>query len=65
MKFLIDNNLSYKLAGSLQADRIEAVHIKSELSVFAMDREIWEHACEHDLVILTKDSDFDELSQLY
>lgn len=30
-----------------------------------MDHEIWEHAREHDLVILTKDSDFDELSQLY
>ena len=65
MKLLIDNNLSYKLADYLKAASIESVHIKNALSVFSLDTEIWEYANENDLAILTKDNDFDELSQLY
>jgi predicted nuclease of predicted toxin-antitoxin system len=65
MKLLIDNNLSYKLADYLKAESMESVHIKNALTVLSFDTEIWDYARENDLVILTKDNDFDELSQLY
>ncbi len=65
MKFLIDNNLSYRLTGYLKSESIESVHIKNALSVFSEDIEIWEYARENNLAILTKDNDFNELSQLH
>lgn len=64
MKFLIDNNLSYKLTEHLKPPGIDASHIKNELSIFSLDYEIWEFAKEYEFVILTKDNDFNELSQL-
>lgn len=54
MKFLIDNNLSYKLTELLKPVGIDASHIKNELSVFSMDHEIWEFAEEYDFVLVTK-----------
>ncbi|WP_142455888.1 DUF5615 family PIN-like protein [Gracilimonas mengyeensis] len=57
--------MSYKLIEKLESQSIAAVHVKDALSVYAMDQDIWDHALSNDLVILTKDSDFDELSQLY
>lgn len=65
MKFLIDNNLSYKLTELLKPAGIDASHIKKELSIFSLDHVIWEFAKEHEFVILTKDNDFNELSQLF
>lgn len=65
MKFLIDNNLSYKLARNLQANFPDTVHIRNALTVFARDQEIWEYATKNSFVILTKDNDFDEFSQLF
>ncbi len=65
MKLLIDNNLSYKLIEHLRPVGIDASHIKNELSIFSLDHEIWGFAKEHEFVILTKDNDFDELSQLF
>lgn len=64
MKFLIDNNLSYKLVDSLEKLSIEAEHVKNVLSVHATDIELWHHAYENGMLILTKDNDFNELSQL-
>lgn len=49
MKFLIDNNLSYKLTELLKPAGIDAPHIKNELSIFSLDHEIWEFAKEHDV----------------
>ncbi len=40
MKFLIDNNLSYKLVGKLDGDFPQSVHVRDALTVFAMDRQI-------------------------
>lgn len=65
MKFLIDNNLSYKLINKLNSVSLDAVHVKNVLTVYTLDNHIWEFARENELVIITKDNDFDELSQLY
>lgn len=65
MKFLIDNNLSFKLVKNLDSKNIDAIHVKDALSVHAYDIDIWEFAKKKGMTILTKDNDFDELSQLY
>lgn len=44
MKFLIDNNLSFKLVESLGKVSIEAVHVRDVLTVYASDQEIWDFA---------------------
>lgn len=64
MKFLIDNNLSYKLVSILQVDFPGSMHVRDVLSVSADDLSIWEFAKHREFVILTKDNDFDERSQL-
>ncbi len=65
MKFLIDNNLSYKLAGNFSADFPDSAHVRTVLSVQADDSRIWRYAGRNSYVILTKDNDFDEFTQLY
>src|SRR5437660_1325356 len=65
MKFFIDNNLSFRLVAALHPYFAGTVHIREALTVFAADIEIWEHAVKTGFIILTKDNDFDELSQLY
>jgi predicted nuclease of predicted toxin-antitoxin system len=64
MKFLIDNNLSFKLVSPLQNDFPATAHIRSVLNVNADDLTIWEFARDNDYVLLTKDNDFDERIQL-
>lgn len=64
MKFLIDNNLSFKLDIPLQNDFPGTAHIRSVLSVNDSDLTIWEFAQRNDYVILTKDNDFDERVQV-
>jgi len=65
MKFLIDNNLSYKLAGHFSANFPDSAHVRTVLSVHANDEKIWRYAHRNGYVILTKDNDFDEFTQLY
>ena len=64
MKFLIDNNLSFKLVQPLQNYFPESSHIRNELSIDADDLSIWNFARDNGFIILTKDNDFDERSQL-
>lgn len=65
MKLPIDNNLSYKLAGSFSASFPSSAHVRTVLSVQVDDSKIWRYAGRNNYVILTKDNDFDEFTQLY
>lgn len=65
MKLLIDNNLSFKLVLALEAYFPHSIHIRETLGILANDQSIWEYAQNNDFVILTKDNDFDERSQVY
>ncbi len=65
MKFLIDNNLSHKLVGYFATVFPDSEHVRTVLSVQAPDSKIWNYAGRNGFVILTKDNDFDEFSQLY
>lgn len=51
---LIDENLPASLAGILPLGCTHATSLGSQPT----DRQIWQHAREHDLTILTRDTDF-------
>jgi predicted nuclease of predicted toxin-antitoxin system len=64
MKLLVDNNLSFKLVQPLLEIFPGTLHIRNVLSITTDDLTIWEFAKAEDFIILTKDNDFDERSQL-
>ena len=64
MKLLLDQNLSRRMLPELIADYPDS----SQVALLDMDKsvdiEIWEYAKENHFIIVTKDSDFQELSIL-
>lgn len=66
VKLLFDANILYRLVKKLIKDYPACVHVsKTELSIPALDDEIWNWAKNNDFVIVTNDDDFNNLSQLY
>ncbi len=64
MKFLIDNNLSFKLVSPLSVFFKETSHVRDTVGTLADDITIWNWAKQGGFTILTKDNDFDERSQI-
>lgn len=62
MRLLLDQNLSRRLVDILAADFPDTVHVVNIGLDRAADIEIWNHARENGLTILSKDSDFHHLS---
>ena len=62
MKLLFDANLSHKLVGILARDFPGCAHVRDVGLRAAEDRQIWDHARVHGLVIVSKDTDFRERS---
>ena len=58
MKFLIDNNISPKLAFLLSKTGFESIHVKDIGKHSAPDLEIFQFAFENDYIIITADTDF-------
>ncbi len=65
MKLLLDENLSKRLVPFLQADYPDTSQLVLLGLEQASDREIWQYAKQHNYVIVTKDSDYQDLSELY
>lgn len=65
MRLLFDQNLSRHLVPSLAVEFHDSVHVTDIGLDTASDREIWDYAGEHDLVIVSKDSDFRQLAFLF
>ena len=65
MKLLLDENLSKRLVPFLQADYPQSSQVTLLGLEQASDREIWHYAKESNYVIVTKDSDYQDLSELY
>ena len=64
MRLLFDQNLSRRLVGMFSVEFADSRHV-TELGLdTAPDREIWNYAGSHGLVIVSKDSDFRQLAFL-
>lgn len=65
MKLLLDENLPRRIVPLLQADYPGSSQITLLQLEASTDRQIWNYAKSNDYVIVTRDSDFHELSTLY
>jgi predicted nuclease of predicted toxin-antitoxin system len=65
MKFLFDQNISQRILKVLPEHYIGSSHVKYERLINAPDRQIWEFAKKNDFIIVTQDSDFNELNTLF
>lgn len=63
-KVLIDQNLSYRLTSRLTTLFTNVAHIKTLGLADADDAQIWNFAHESGFIILTQDSDFNDLCEL-
>jgi predicted nuclease of predicted toxin-antitoxin system len=65
MKLLFDQNLSWRLCTHLADIYPESDHVRNCRLSESEDLDIWEYAKALDLVIVTKDIDFQQRSLLY
>jgi len=64
MKLLFDQNLSPRLVNCLADLYPDSQHVSSIGLDQADDRAVWEYANQNDFTVVTRDSDFSELSIL-
>jgi predicted nuclease of predicted toxin-antitoxin system len=61
MKFLLDSNLSHRVAQLLCDAGLDAVHVRDKGLQHATDSAILEFARQHAFVLVSEDTDFGEL----
>ena len=64
MKLLFDQNLSPRLVDALAECFPESLHVQTVGLDRASDESVWRFALDHGFVIVSKDSDFQERSQV-
>ena len=64
-EYLLDENLSRKLVDKLLPVFVNVIHVANEGLLNSYDGEIWNFAKNNDIVIITKDNDFADMSRLY
>lgn len=64
MKLLFDENVSPRLVAALSDEFPGSVHVRDLGMARASDAAIWAYARDHGLTILSKDSDFHQVSFL-
>jgi len=65
MRLLFDQNISHRILKLIPENYAHSSTIKQEGLINTPDREIWEFAKTNGFVIVTQDSDFNDLSTLY
>ena len=65
MKLLLDQNISFRLLGALEDAYPESTQVKCVGLDEADDAGVWHFARDNGYIIVTKDSDFQELNILY
>jgi predicted nuclease of predicted toxin-antitoxin system len=65
MRFLFDQNISHRILKLLPEQYADSTTVKSENLINVMDKEIWDFAKRNDFVIVTQDSDFNDLNSLF
>jgi predicted nuclease of predicted toxin-antitoxin system len=61
MKLLFDHNLSPRLVNRLADLFPDSSHLFLLGFDQVPDQEVWQYACDNDFIIVTKDSDFNEI----
>ena len=65
VKLLFDQNLSYRLVSRLQEVYPDSKHIASLGLDTSSDIDVWKYAKKNGYTLVTKDSDFNDISTLY
>jgi predicted nuclease of predicted toxin-antitoxin system len=65
VKLLFDQNISFKLVELLSDIFPKSKHVRDLDLAESTDQEIWNYAKDNEYVIVSKDSDFHQLSFLY
>jgi predicted nuclease of predicted toxin-antitoxin system len=65
MKFLFDQNISQRILRLLPDTFDGSTHVKSEGLINYPDYQIWEFAKRQDYIVVTQDSDFNDLNSLF
>jgi predicted nuclease of predicted toxin-antitoxin system len=65
MRLLFDQNLSHRLVTLLATEYPGSEHVRDAGLSSADDRTIWDYAARNGLVIVSKDSDFEQRALLY
>jgi len=64
MKLLFDQNISHRILSLLPEKFSGSTSVKKEGLIDAFDKQIWDYARLHNYIIVTQDSDFNDLSTL-
>ena len=64
MRFLFDQNISHRILAMLPEKFSDSSSIKKEGLINSTDREIWDFAKKNNFIIVTQDSDFNDLNLL-
>ena len=65
IKLLFDQNLSYRLVSRVSVYYPDSKHVASLGLEQSSDKDIWQYAKDNGFVLVSKDSDFNEISTLY
>ncbi len=65
MKFLFDENLSFRLVTALADIYPLSVHVRDIGFLGAKDQQVWTYAAEHDFLLVSKDTDFYDRSMMF
>lgn len=65
MRFLFDQNISHRILKYLPEKYSDSTTVKKEGLINATDIEIWDYAKAKTFIIVTQDSDFNDLNSLY
>jgi len=65
MKFLFDQNISHRILKLLPEEFNGSTSIKNEGLINAPDKKNWKFAKQNNYIIVTQDSDFNELNSLF
>ena len=65
MKLLFDQNISHRILKVLSERFTGSTSVKNENLIDSLDKTIWEFAKNSNYIIVTQDSDFNDLNLLY
>ena len=65
MKLLFDQNISHRILKILSEEFSDSSSVKKENLIDSSDKMIWEFAKLSNYIIVTQDSDFNDLNSLY